>query len=476
MNFIHSIKFRFTLWYLLVLSILLVMLSSGVYFYLSHTLHQNLDDELERRATQLSDFRDIVPIIAEGRFEEEIGEVIIFYFHSGSELTHISHRDTNLPLRVELVEKAIAGQSLFETVKTSHGAEIRIYAIPFSSVEPYIMLREPIKAGEPTERIRVRPEALVVGRPTNDIEQALNGLFQTLLVAVPLTLVIAGGGGVFLARRAFIPVDQMTQTARDIEETDLSQRIKVYTKDELGRLATTLNQMIERLEKAFKRQQQFTGDASHELRAPLAVIQAESTLALQKQRNEMDYRRSLEAISQEAGHMARIIDQLLTLARADAGKDEFSFEEINLGELLGELSTDVEVLCQDKGLKFQLDQLESLIVRGDRARLRQLFLNILDNAIRYTPSDGIITASLHREGQMAVVSIADTGIGIPPEDLPHVFERFYRVDKARSRAEGGSGLGLAISRHISEVHGGKIEVESQFRIGSTFSVWLPLES
>ena len=132
---------------------------------------------------------------------------------------------------------------------------------------------------------------------------------------------------------AFKPVDQMTQTARDIEETDLSQRIKVYTKDELGRLATTLNQMIERLEKAFKRQQQFTGDASHELRAPLAVIQAESTLALQKQRNETDYRRSLEAISQEAGHMARIIDQLLTLARADAGKDEFSFEEINLGEL-----------------------------------------------------------------------------------------------------------------------------------------------
>jgi len=462
------------MWYLVVLVILLVLLSAGVYFYLSHALHQNLDDELEKRAIQLSNFRDIVPIVAEGRFEEEIGEVISFYFHSGNELTHVSHRDIVIPVSAELIEKAIAGQSLFETVKTSHGTELRIYAMHFSPREPYIMLREPIKSGEPVKRIGIRPEALVVGRSTEDIEKALDGLLRTLIIAGPLTIIFAGGGGVFLARRAFKPVEQITQTAQNIEENDLSQRIKVHTRDELGRLASTLNQMIERLEKAFKRQQQFTGDASHELRAPLAVIQAESTLALQKERSESDYRKSLDVISQESDHMSIIIDQLLALARADAGKEQFSFEEVNLGEFLERMSVDVEKLCRDKNIEFRLAQMENLIVKGDKARLRVLFLNLLDNAIRYTPNGGTISMSIHKEGQMAVTAIKDSGSGISPEHIPNIFERFYRVDKARSRADGGSGLGLAICKHITEVHGGRIEVESQVGTGSTFFVKLPL--
>jgi len=271
-------------------------------------------------------------------------------------------------------------------------------------------------------------------------------------------------------------VDKIAQTAREIEESDLSRRINVNTKDELGRLAATLNEMIGRLEKAFQRQKQFTSDASHELRAPLAVIEAESSLALQKERPSSDYQRSLEIISQESKQMSSLIDQLLTLARADAGKEQWNFTEVNLGKLISNLSTDVEVLCQEKGLNFQLGQTQDLVVKGDEARLRELFMNLLDNAIRYTPSPGTVSISLRREGQMAVVAITDTGVGIPAEDMPFIFERFYRVDKSRSRAEGGSGLGLAICRHIAEAHGGKIEVESQVGAGSTFSVWLPLQS
>ena len=316
--------------------------------------------------------------------------------------------------------------------------------------------------------------ALVVGRPTEDITQALSGLLRTLMLAVPLTLVAAGGGGVFLARRALKPVDEMTHKAQDIEESDLSQRIKVKTKDELGRLASTLNQMIERLEKAFRRQQQFTGDASHELRAPLAVIQAESTLSLQKKRSASEYRSSLENIAVEASRMSLVIDQLLELARADAGKSPLLPEEINLGELLTELGSDVEILCRDKGLEFQLNQPESLTVTGDMTRLRALFLNLLDNAIRYTPGGGTISVSLKHEEDRAVVSVSDTGIGISPEDLPLIFERFYRVDKSRSRTEGGSGLGLAIAQYIATAHQGRIEVQSQPGEGSTFQVWLPL--
>jgi signal transduction histidine kinase len=234
--------------------------------------------------------------------------------------------------------------------------------------------------------------------------------------------------------------------------------------------------MIGRLEKAFQRQKQFTSDASHELRTPLAVIEAESTLALQKDRPSGDYQRSLETISQEAKQMSSLIEQLLTLARADAGKEQWNFTEVNLGTLISSLSTDAEILCQEKGLSFQLDQPQNLVVIGDEARLRELFMNLLDNAISYTPSPGTVSLSVRREGQMAVVTVTDTGIGISAQDIPSIFERFYRVDQSRSRSEGGSGLGLAICRHIAEAHGGKIEVESQVGVGSSFSVWLPLRS
>ena len=232
--------------------------------------------------------------------------------------------------------------------------------------------------------------------------------------------------------------------------------------------------MIERLQKAFERQRQFTGDASHELRAPLAVIQAESTLALQKDRHIDEYRQSLETISQEAGHMTKIIEQLLTLARSDAGVEKMSFEKVNLSKLLSDLTSDINVLCHDKGLSLKLDADNNVSVKGDAGKLRRLFLNVLDNAIRYTPGGGVISVTLSNEGQTALVTIKDTGIGIPQKHIPHIFDRFYRVDKARSRAEGGSGLGLAICKYIVEAHGGEISVESVVGKGTTFYIKLLL--
>jgi signal transduction histidine kinase len=232
--------------------------------------------------------------------------------------------------------------------------------------------------------------------------------------------------------------------------------------------------MIERLEKAFKRQQQFTADASHELRSPLSVIQAESTLALNKDRPANEYKHSLEVVSNESEHMAKVIEQLLTLARADSGKEQLSFEEIDLSELLAGVAANVEILCRDQGLEFRTELTDNSLVSGDRAKLRELFLNLLDNAIRYSPDGGTISLTLGKLEERAVIAIADTGIGIPDEDIPRIFERFYRVDRARSRAEGGAGLGLSICKYIAEAHGGRIEVESQVGRGSTFSVWLPI--
>lgn len=463
MSFIHSIKFRFTLWYLLVLAVILAALSVGVYFYLSRSLYQNLDDSLELRSTQLRDFPAILESIRQGEFQEELGEIITLYFYADNQSVEWPTPGINITLRNEFISQAIAGTGSFTTVETAEGEGLRLLAIPVDLGPP----------SGPTPSLP--PALLVIGRSTRQIDQALAGLLRTLLIAILLALVLAAGGGIFLARRALKPVDKIAQTAQEIEENDLSQRINVNTKDELGRLAATLNEMIGRLEKAFKRQKQFTSDASHELRTPLAVIEAESTLALQKERRPSDYQQSLETVSREARQMSSLIDKLLTLARADAGKEQWNFAEVELDKLISNLSTDVEVLCQEKGLSFQLGQTQDLVVKGDEARLRELFMNLSDNAIRYTPAPGTVSLSLRREGQMAVVAITDTGIGIPVEDIPLIFERFYRVDKSRSRSEGGIGLGLAICRYIAEAHGGKIEVESQVGAGSTFSVWLPLQ-
>lgn len=463
MSFIRSIKFRFTIWYLLVLVVILTALSAGVYSYLSRSLYENLDDSLELRSTQLRSFPAILESIRQGEFHEKLGEIVMLYFYANNQSAEMSPPGISIPLSDEFISQAIASTGLFTTIQTAEGEGLRLLAVP-------------VNLGPPGPTPSIPPSLLIIAHSTKQIDQALHGLVRTLAIAVPLALALAAGGGIFLARRVLKPVDKIAQTAQKIEGSDLSQRINVNTKDELGRLAATLNEMIGRLEKAFQRQKQFTSDASHELRTPLAVIEAESTLALQKERPSSDYRQSLEIVSRETRQMSSLIDQLLTLARVDAGKEQWNFAEIDLGKLISSLSTDVEVLCQEKGLNFRLGQTQDLVVKGDEARLRELFMNLLDNAIRYTRAPGTVSLSVSREGQMAVVAITDTGIGIPAEDIPLIFERFYRADKSRSRAEGGSGLGLAICRHIAEAHGGKIEVESQVGLGSTFSVWLPLHS
>ena len=237
-----------------------------------------------------------------------------------------------------------------------------------------------------------------------------------------------------------------------------------------------MNDMIGRLEEAFNRQRQFTADASHELRTPLAIMQAEATLALSKERTIEDYQKSLETISQESAYMSSVIGKLLFLARSDAGKEQLNFEDVDLKELITGLSANIETLAIDKGIKFTVDAKENLIVNGDKVKLRQLFINILENAVRYTPTGGNISVLLEKKDSNAVTAISDTGIGIPPEHLPHIFERFYRVDKARSRADGGVGLGMAIAKYIADSHGGKIEVESQVGKGTTITVTIPLKN
>ncbi len=473
MNFLHTIKFRFTIWYLLILAILLIGLSFGIYTYFSRSLSDNLDDSLKLRTTQLQSVRGVIDSIGQGSFEEKLGEVVVFYVDTGKTVRYVSTKEIMDPLEgtPQIIEQALQGESQYVTVETEALGKLRFHVVPFTGAE-YAMI--PRAWGMQPTMVRFQSAAVAVGRSTADVDEALDRLRSVLVLAIPLTLIIAGAGGVFLARRALKPVDEIASTAIEIEETDLSRRIPVRTKDELGRLSSVLNQMIERLQRAFKRQQEFTGDASHELRSPLSVIQAESTLALERERSASEYRKSLEVIAQESVHMSTMIDQLLTLARADAGSERMQFEEFDLSALLNEVASNARLLAQGKEIVLEFSGSDHLVVYGDRGRLKELFANLLDNAIRYTAEGGRVSLSSTSRDGWAIIFITDTGIGIAAPDLPFIFERFYRVDKARSRAEGGSGLGLAICRHITDSHGGSIKVESEPGKGSTFTVRLPV--
>jgi heavy metal sensor kinase len=451
MKFFKSIKIRLTAWYLVTVVLLLLIFGCVAYFVLSRDLYQNLDDSLKARTFEIEASIEVI----EGNvtFRQLPTELVLLY-DADRYLIQKYGPNVDFTSVDRLVREALVGNNQFLTIKTSDEQELRLYATPFTA--------------------QVGRMAIVVGRSTTVIKDILGSFASVLFISSLVTTVLAGAGGLFLASRALKPVSRMMQTAQEIEETDLSRRIESANEDELGKLAATLNEMIGRLEGAFNRQRQFTADASHELRTPLAVIEAESTLTLSKERSPAEYRKSLELVAQEVSYMSAIIGKLLFLARADAGKVNYNFGQVNLKELFTELSSDIEVLAKEKGIKFNIVPAENIVVKGDRVNLRQMFLNLLENAVFYTPDGGSITGSVEQRDGMAVAAISDTGAGIPPEHLPYIFERFHRVDDSRSRTAGGTGLGLAIAKDIAEAHGGKIEVESKVGKGSTFYISLPV--
>jgi len=452
MTIFNSIKFRLTVWYLIAILVLLAVFGTVAYFMLSKNLYRNLDEALQTRVTELEG--SIKLVNGQISFEQKFNDLVFIYNADGALLQRLGP-NIGFPHIEKIVQQALLGQSSFLTATTTEGQNVRMYGAPFNV----------------DSRTRI---AVIVGRLPQDIQNMLAIFRRVIIYSALAVLLLAGVGGMFLTNRTLKPVDHITDIARGIGESDLSRRIEIQSDDEMGRLASTLNGMIARLEEAFNRQRQFAADASHELRTPLAVIQAESSLALDKKRTQAEYRKSLEVVSQEVAYMSEIIGKLLQLVRGDASSEQLNLDEVNLRDLWAELTSDLEALAQEKGLQFLQGPMDNLSVMGDKLTLRQLFLNILDNAIRYTPSGGSITGSLIKKEENAVVSISDTGVGISAEHLPFIFDRFYRVDKARSRAEGGTGLGLAIASSIAKMHGGYIEIESQVGKGSSFHIILPL--
>jgi len=298
----------------------------------------------------------------------------------------------------------------------------------------------------------------------------------TFLSLIPVVLLVAGLGGAFLTDRALRPVRRIAWAANRMEAEDLSQRLPVIGDDEFAALAETINGMLGRLETSFAKQEQlfeqqrrFAADASHELRTPLTIIKANTSLSLSEPRTAPEYEKTLRAVDTAADRMTRIVQDLLLLARADAGQSVYPLAPTPLAEVL---QSAAGPLSDTGNAPIQVDLPEPLFVLGHADSLTRLFSNLLENAVRHTPADGHITVTAKRLGTQIVVEIADTGTGIAPEHLPHVTERFYRVEAARSRAQGGTGLGLAICRSIADAHSGTLVVSSVLGHGTTVRVTL----
>jgi len=316
---------------------------------------------------------------------------------------------------------------------------------------------------------------VTVATPTEAFDQSLDQFRLTLKLTSPLLIVLASLGGYWLSRRALEPVDEIIQTARGIGGLNLSSRLPVpLPRDELRRLTETLNEMLGRLESNMRRVTQFTADASHELRTPLALLRTTAEVALRRPRREQDYREVLESIVATSGEMTLLLENLLQIARADAGAEALKFRRVDLIRCLRKVQEQAAMLAEAKEIHVASDfDGESVWIDADAAAIERVLLIFLDNAVKYTHPGGQISLRYQKSHDAALVEIRDTGIGVSDQDLPHIFERFYRADSARSREQGGVGLGLSIANWIVEKHGGVIRVQSVLGMGSVFEIHLP---
>jgi len=318
-----------------------------------------------------------------------------------------------------------------------------------------------------------------VAEPLSVIDDGLRTLRRDFYAGVPIVLLLASAGGYFLARKSLSPIASMDRQTKAISAGSLSSRLDVTNpRDELGSLAITINDLLSRLENSFNEQQRFIADASHELRTPLAVLRSETEVALNKTRTIQEYQDSLSLIKDEAEQLSRIVEDLFILARQPLDHPQALIKEpVILNDAVRDCARAAQVLANRKGVRLdtESDQ-QSMVLYGDGELIKRMILNLLDNAVKYTPLDGEIRISLMRQNGKAEIVVRDTGIGIPQAAQSHVFDRFYRVDKARSRSLGGAGLGLSIASWIVEAHNGKISVESTPNRGSTFTIELPLEN
>lgn len=463
----QTLRTQLTLWYGALLFVVLGLFGAALYGLLARNLYRSVDQRLLALAEVVAEssvrnflrpgFNDFSRLLEEFFGVPTAGQFIQVLDPSGK----VGSRSLNLekrqlPVSPEAFRRAVHGEIVFETVADDPA--------------PIRMLTYPVVV-----RSRVR-NVVQVATSLGPAAEALREVLLILAAGLPALLVGALLGGWVFAGRALLPLDQVVEELGGLDADNLDARLPVARGTrEVRELARNFNALLARLESAFRRVREFTADASHELRTPLTILRGEAEVALRKERSAEEYRAVLASGLEEIQRMGRIVEDLLLLAKGDLGEVSVEKAPLDLEPFLRELGEQARALAEAGGLHLTVVGGPSVVVMADPLRLRQLFWNLLDNAVKYTPAGGkVFLSHAILSSDWVRVTVKDTGIGIAPEHLSRIFERFYRVDKHRSRAGGGSGLGLAICQWIAEAHGGKIEVRSKPGEGTSFLVHLPI--
>ena len=463
----RSLAFRLGAWYTLLLSATFALVGTGTFYGLQHYLRSNLRDSVSRRSTQVEQILSQAPADAtdsaiareiETRVAPEFNNRFVRVTREPATVIYRSGPPADRsfdPSLVSAVTRASATDTASPVTAIVGDQHLMIRATPVSTTSGHYLVE--------------------LGVSIDPIEAVLNRLLDLLAVLLPVLIVCAAGGGYWLVNWALRPVDRLSQTAEQMSLQNLTLRLPVVpTGDALERLSISLNTMLGRLRDSVQTSRRFLADASHELRTPLTVIKGElQELAGESALTKRDLRERVGSVLEEVARLEHLVSGLLVLSRLDAGETQRDWADVDLAELASSTAEQMRLMADDRGIEIELSSLQKAVVRGDRARLKQIIVNLLDNAIRFTKRGGTVWLRTAADDLGSVLEVSDTGIGIPSASIPHVFDRFFRVDEARSREDGGAGLGLSIVKSICSVHGAEIEVESRVEAGSCFRVTFP---
>ena len=467
-----SIRIKLTIQNFVIMGLFLSVFSYLLYFTLSGTLKLELDNKLKSIAEAITTSPLNFPPMGQLHKSQNIDEMLEYLvgMRSYGKFIQIIDRSGNVGDRSKNLERRKLPISK-ETLYNASKGLVSYDTIKFKD-EKY-----PVRViTYPNVRFNKVTNIVQVGSSMESVEETLERFSLILFILVPCALVIISFSGWLMASWALKPVDGITKAARKITAENLSQRIEsTGADDEIGRLTDTINEMISRLQISFNQILQFSADVSHELRTPLTILRGSAEVALRQERSQEEYSDVLISNLEEINRMQRIVEELLMLSRADMGEISIEKERVNLNKVLTDIKQQAEVLAMEKNISVELELKSVIIIMADELMIRQLLLNIISNAVKYSNENGKIIIEAYEEGGFAYISVKDFGIGIDEKNVPNLFNRFFRVDKVRSRQEGGTGLGLSICKWIAIEHGGDILVDTKLGEGSTFTIKLSCE-